>query len=557
MKAWYPNFAGLDEKSWALKLRPAPSAITITPLHARYMEPSCTAGEGAPAQSRNVRIPGTIDATDDVLGPQVPRTPPESNSPGESKHEEEPDQDLAPANQRLEVRNPHVRRQPVLSLYLPYMNWDSVVEHDTLRRTYGTEFVMGIFKYQPLHPRRTLDQFYYSSLWNTSTRDGDQTVSKWTGTGVEPGGRQRAASGSRLIIVDQLWCWILDEKTVLSFFPSGDLEYKHTSFTPLYESVLESWTLCESAWDLYALLVKEAASFIFRQDNKQQFTDLVETYRWAIGTKAASQTSYFEEYSQSHLAGDSSDSTALDDRRELQLVLDFADIIDELNMIRHLAEKQREVIKSLAMALRTLNPTEESPVSHGGIFFQGNTFTCSGEGRQQTVVNLSHGGTSTEAEVIRTIAQGIKGAASKTIISADETLDLLLAELSVMRKDAEYSHKMLMDLLDLKQKAAALAEARSTTQQGRVIMLFTIVTIIFLPLSFFTSYFGQNVSDITGDDKNPSSRELWQYGAPISVVVILSALLVAYLITKPERLWFCGKRRAARGHAIELARWRR
>jgi hypothetical protein len=37
-----------------------------------------------------------------------------------------------------------------------------------------------------------------------------------------------------------------------------------------------------------------------------------------------------------------------------------------------------------------------------------------------------------------------------------------------------------MDLLDLKQKSAALAEARSTGQQGRVIMLFTIVTIIFV-----------------------------------------------------------------------------
>ncbi|KAK3294459.1 uncharacterized protein B0H64DRAFT_188360 [Chaetomium fimeti] len=404
---------------------------------------------------------------------------------------------------------------------------------------------------KPLHPRRTLDQFYYSSLWNTSTRDSDQTISKWTGTGVEPGGRQRAASSSRLIMVDQLWCWVLDEKTVLSFFPSGDLQYKHVGFTALYESVLESWTLCESAWDLYALLVKEAASFIFRQDNKR-FTDLVETYRWAIGTKTASQTSYFEEYSQNHSAGDSSDSTALDDRRELRLVLDFADIIDELNMIRHLAETQREVIKSLATALGRLDPADDSPTNRGGIVFRHNTFTCTGEGHQ--VVNMNHGGTRIEAEVIRTIAQGIKGAASKTIISADETLDLLLAELGVMRKDAEYSHKMLMDLLDLKQKAAALAEARSTSQQGRVVMLFTIVTIIFLPLSFFTSYFGQNISDITGDDKNPSSQELWRYGAPISVVVILSALLVAYFITKPEWFWFCGKRRAAaEAYAIELA----
>jgi hypothetical protein len=228
----------------------------------------------------------------------------------------------------------------------------------------------------------------------------------------------------------------------LSFFPSGHLQYQHIRFTALYESVLESWTRCESVWDLYALLVKEAASFIFRQDNKR-FTDLVETYRWAIGTKAASQTSYFEEYSRSHSAGDLSDSTALDDRRELHLVLDFADIIDELNMIRHLAEKQRDVIKSLATALRKLHPAHESPTNHGGIFyFQGNTFDCRGKGRQKVVVNLNQGGTNIEAELIRTIAEGIKGAASKTIVSADETLDLLLAELSAMRKDAEYSHKM-------------------------------------------------------------------------------------------------------------------
>lgn len=33
-----------------------------------------------------------------------------------------------------------------------------------------------------LHPRRTLDQFYYSSLSHIATRDADQTVSKWTGT---------------------------------------------------------------------------------------------------------------------------------------------------------------------------------------------------------------------------------------------------------------------------------------------------------------------------------------------------------------------------------------
>jgi hypothetical protein len=62
-----------------------------------------------------------------------------------------------------------------------------------------------------LHPRRTLDQFYYSSLRDTETRDAGQTISKWTGKGLPEGGRSGAVDDSLLVMVDQLWCWVLDE----------------------------------------------------------------------------------------------------------------------------------------------------------------------------------------------------------------------------------------------------------------------------------------------------------------------------------------------------------
>jgi hypothetical protein len=112
------------------------------------------------------------------------------------------------------------------------MNWDSALEHDCLSVAYGMSEDSYFEVEQPnvqrtvmqwalsrdyirgqktLHPRRTMDQFYYSSLINTNHRDSDQTISKWTGLGVEQGGRQRAHSSSRLIMVDQLWCWVLDD----------------------------------------------------------------------------------------------------------------------------------------------------------------------------------------------------------------------------------------------------------------------------------------------------------------------------------------------------------
>jgi hypothetical protein len=87
MKAWYPDFSGLSEKSWALKLRPALSDI-ITPFHARHMEPSCTASEDDPIQSRNTRIPGTMDMAGDELDPPAPGTPSELNLHVQSSREE-------------------------------------------------------------------------------------------------------------------------------------------------------------------------------------------------------------------------------------------------------------------------------------------------------------------------------------------------------------------------------------------------------------------------------------------------------------------------------------
>ncbi|KAK4185380.1 hypothetical protein QBC35DRAFT_389598, partial [Podospora australis] len=310
--------------------------------------------------------------------------------------------------------------------------------------------------------------------------------------------------------------------TVLSFFPAGALQYHHSGFTDLYTSISQNWVGCGTAWDLYALLVKEASSFLFRQDNKG-FTDKIETYR------------------KNHATGDV-ELSVLDDRRELKLVLEVTDIIDELKMIRHLTEKQREVLKALATALKRLSPSEQQ-------FIQ--------------LTNHNHVGDALgiDAESIKILAQGVHGIARDTLVLADDTLVSLITELEIMRNDADYAHKMLLDLLDLKQKPAALAEARATSQQGRVIMSFTIVTIVFLPLSFFSSYFGQNVREISGEAGNPSSGDLWKIGGklchphgtvPLSVVVILFALLIAYLVTRPVS---CGVSLSGLGKTPRLDRY--
>ncbi|OTA97352.1 hypothetical protein M434DRAFT_299245 [Hypoxylon sp. CO27-5] len=79
---------------------------------------------------------------------------------------------------------------------------------------------------------------------------------------------------------------------------------------------------------------------------------------------------------------------------------------------------------------------------------------------------------------------------------------------------ADRTSQMLITLLDLKQKQASISEAFSarkqtensahyaqkqaeqaeeTAKQGRTLLLFTVVTILFLPLSFMAAFFAINI----------------------------------------------------------------
>ncbi|KAF9700406.1 hypothetical protein EKO04_002041 [Ascochyta lentis] len=61
---------------------------------------------------------------------------------------------------------------------------------------------------------------------------------------------------------------------------------------------------------------------------------------------------------------------------------------------------------------------------------------------------------------------------------------------------------------------------------GKAIMVFTIVTIIFLPLSFVTSFLGMNTTDIR--DMGSSSSLFWAIAVPLTAVTMGSILFIGY-----------------------------
>ncbi|KAG9256925.1 uncharacterized protein F5Z01DRAFT_697683 [Emericellopsis atlantica] len=64
------------------------------------------------------------------------------------------------------------------------------------------------------------------------------------------------------------------------------------------------------------------------------------------------------------------------------------------------------------------------------------------------------------------------------------------------------------------------------SDHNKAIFLFGVVALIFVPLSFFTSYFGMNTVDIR--DMDADQGDFWKTALPISAAVVGSALVFAY-----------------------------
>lgn len=127
----------------------------------------------------------------------------------------------------------------------------------------------------PLHCRRTLDQFTYHMLEDTERRDNTQVMFKWTKKdqtkkrkGSKPTSRHRRSYP--LLMVDQLWLWILeDEQTVITSLPNtweSAEEYnlvQHLTRHELRDN--DERPLIEGSMDLANSIIRCSVDFLHRK----------------------------------------------------------------------------------------------------------------------------------------------------------------------------------------------------------------------------------------------------------------------------------------------------
>jgi ankyrin repeat protein/Mg2+ and Co2+ transporter CorA len=382
-----------------------------------------------------------------------------------------------------------------------------------------------------LHVRRTLDQFYYPNI-DTQSRDQDQVVYRYQTKGP---GREGPGTDPKIFMVDQLWMWVLGTNLIVTSFPQRWDQPKNDPLNVL-DGIIEDINSktrdpVRSVYDL-AIIITNRCSGVFDRhrlgDDEYQFLDMFES---SIGIATDRETLLFNRFNHASVQASAwlkshrklnplSHSSArsitgrdtaeeikpsddedyylddgqplfvdrlLDIGEETDLLAETKDIRDELNMIRTVLDHQKHVL----------------------VDFQ--DVICSVYLAQQI----------SQVDV------------KKRFKDQQRMIDMHLKDIDRMDKQAERIYHSITDLLDLKQKHANAFEARfardqaaGTTRQSKTIMVFTIVTIIFLPLSFITSIFTINMKEFENLNLGYVARYTFGIGFAISIPLILLALSV-------------------------------
>ncbi|KAJ4351186.1 uncharacterized protein N0V89_006525 [Didymosphaeria variabile] len=384
--------------------------------------------------------------------------------------------------------------------------------------------LINAYLYNPpaLHVRRTLDQYYYHMLENTHERDIDQVVSRWAQN-------VKSATNHNILMVDQLWLWIgHDRQTaapgelememlrrrdlssdrspersktqyVVSCFPNrtGSGQLSHRTLDDLRLRVLDPNNRkrdpIRHPEDLVSRILETCCS-VFDRMQDVEWLRFYQMFEDSVGTIDDKETKLFREFQRGSnrlLELDSSNkfyndsknallTDLLDIRTEIDLLVEIKDIRDEVNIILTVLSIQRKLVSQMSQAVGEEDALLRTPL----------------------VENM---------------------------ISAD------INDFTKLDSQARTIQEKLNTLMDLKQKAANAWEAKearetavATGKQGNTVLVFTVVTIVFLPLSFMSSFFAIGIAAFPHNEE--SGEVNWPLGTVMGLLFGVSLCVSIPLI---------------------------
>ncbi|KAI1455207.1 hypothetical protein F4805DRAFT_285651 [Annulohypoxylon moriforme] len=486
-------------------------------------------------------------------------------------------------------RSPSPRTSPTyLYLYLPYLHYDTYVNIVRRRNLIKRRMEHGrarpvpkdiaelesldsrvIWEYighdPPFNARRTLDQYGYPSLRETYARDDEQMLYKLTKerlpipfmrkwdmyhsydtkgplSALSPGIRLASAAkmfksqetasqkgegepnpednllDGNVLMVDQLWLWAVDTTTLMTFFPKRE---SHPTEGPMFQqadlrnSVYNELNgdlsgRCENALDLAAFVTLHAVTVLIDRTSHPNL-EIFRIFEEALGILTERMTSSLKRFRMQTFRdkAQESDSDEPEDlrtenikqrhKRELEraerenrehtsVLLELRDMDDELSTMKNLFSEQEETI-------RLMKEQYERPELVG--------YTENGRGFLE--------------EALRRLQDYHK------------TVSDMIQRVDATKKDYEKLQEMVQRQAQVDEARWSRRQTELASSQNLSVMIFTTFTVLFLPLSFFTSLFGMNTKEWGGDDDNfVSLGVIGLISLPASAVLIGGTLIAAY-----------------------------
>ncbi|KIW75774.1 hypothetical protein Z517_10517 [Fonsecaea pedrosoi CBS 271.37] len=355
----------------------------------------------------------------------------------------------------------------------------------------------------PIHLRRTLDQYYYFSLDDTSDRDGDQVTGRLFDRGDLVGDKV-------LMMVDQLWLWVVGDMVFTSFPQRWSYQGEPHERTDIARNIETNSSPIRSTYEFAELIIGECLrTCLDPSKGGDKTVHFFEHYEMSIGAVTNKEAQQFEKFSsmvensKNQDTGHDLDKNSrdfLDIRKEVELLKEVKDIRDELHTLLIIFQDQQKVLQDLKRLAKVNTDDRETQADSGTPRF---AIPC-------------------------------------------QIVDWNIADIKRMDDQAARTLDALNHLVDLKQKHASLLEARwardeavqtrrqaeETARQGNTIMVFTIVTIVFLPLSFIAAFFAINIVEFPKDPDGLHLGYVSKYMFSISAAIIIPLILIAFNVNE-------------------------
>ncbi|KAF7533567.1 hypothetical protein G7054_g6956 [Neopestalotiopsis clavispora] len=370
----------------------------------------------------------------------------------------------------------------------------------------------------PLHVRRTLDQYYFLTLDNTSERDRDQVVYR---------GTRSLSSTTRVVMVDQLWMWILDDNTIITSFPrrwgrnKPDPSGVHKS---LRDRLGQKTEVIKSIHHLAMIIMDQCSRVFFdRTRPLDQRPEVMDLFAAAIGTVTEKTRIAYDHFWRA-IAQDQHYNGQLVINPEGIVLKEAQDIVEELMIMKRVYCEQLKVAKEF---MRHLTHPHGRHAAMSGDALLINKFISE---LKKTMAKDTEDDDHEPLDLETRIDE-------ESVHEAHDLIELLharLEEITDLEEAAMRACTQLEGLLSLKQQQASIIDARAALdtanesyKQGRTIQAFTIVTIVFLPLGFIAAFFGMNNVEINDAPWMSLWQQIkWMFGG--TAVVIFVSISLAF-----------------------------